>query len=197
MEFPEITIEQVFQRIPKGEIEAVSEREWNNALHSLGNCQISSQGNLGAGRYDALVRYFDSNHDKYAWILVEYKRDGNGDRIFQSICQLLMYLGNIFYDTSIEGTDNFAGLITAGSDYFYFIPREEVCEFMAKFEPVWKRNFRVRPFEAYKNMDIALFVSDHIRELYSKAVRVNSRYFSKNVRLDEIIKSIYKEWNLQ
>ena len=199
MEFPEITVKQVFRRIPDDEIEKVSECAWNKAFHSLGNCEIMSQKKLGSGRFDALVRYYDSKWERYAWILIEYKRAKrfySRDLWKESLCQLFMYLGNFFYDVSLEGTDDFAGIVTASCDHFYFIPRENIVKLMEKFEPIWKEHFRVTPNEAYKVNDIKWFIESHLGEIFENAVKIE-RYGDGDARLDEIIKSIYEEWNLR
>jgi len=195
MQFPEITTSEVFAKIPYESIEKVSENAWNEALLSLGNCRIDSQKKLGSGRFDALVRYYDERGDNYVWILVEYKRDGKANSDIKAICQLLMYLGNFFYDVSLEGTDNFAGIIVASSDYFYFIPRKNILGIMEKFEYIWRKHFRVRPCDAHKEYEIYDFVRESWSDIIRDSVRVQR--YDKNIRLDELIKSIYKEWNLQ
>ena len=198
MVFPEITTKQVFRSIPEGEVEKVAESAWNTAFHSLGNCQITSQRKIGNGRFDALVRYYNDTWNKYVWMLVEYKRASywkGKDLKHDSICQLLMYLGNIFYDVSLEGTDNFIGIVTASSDHFLFIPREVVCKLMEEFEPIWHKNFRVKPHEAGDNWEISHFVSEHWIEIRDNSINLGR--YDDPVRLDEVIKSIYKEWNLQ
>lgn len=198
MEFPEITTKQVFRSIPEGEVEKVAENAWNRAFRSLGNCQIMSQKKLGSGRFDALVRYYDNEWKRYIWMLIEYKRASywrGKDLRHDSICQLLMYLGNFFYDVSLEGTDNFIGILSASSDHFLFIPRSTIARIMEEFEPIWKRNFRVRPCDAGKNYEISSFVSDHYKALREDAIDLE-RYDDPE-RLDEIIKSIYEAWNLQ
>ena len=197
MEFPEITTTQVLHSIPIGEHEKVAENEWNKTFRLFGNCEITSQKYIGSGRFDALVRYYDNDWDRYAWILVEYKRAmrWNGRNYeFDALCQLLMYLGNFFYDVSLEGTDNFAGIITASSDHFRFVPRDVVVKIMEEFEPVWKANYRVKPNEASNNFEIYSFVRSHYKELHEHSICVIRH--SDPVRLDKIIKSIYEEWNL-
>lgn len=198
MEFPEITTKQVFRSIPEDEVEKVSENAWNKAFRSLGNCEITSQKKLGSGRFDALVRYYDNNWRRYVWILVEYKRASywkGKDLKHAAICQLLMYLGNFFYDVSLEGTDNFVGIVTASSDHFLFIPREVIVKLMEEFEPIWKNNFRVRPCDAGDNFAISHFVSSHWKEIRENSINLDRS--DDPVRLDEIIKGIYKVWNLQ
>ena len=194
MEFPEITTSEVFAKIPFGSIEKVSENAWNEALLSLGNCRIESQKVLGSGRFDALVRYYNERGNNYVWMLVEYKRDGKADSSTKAICQLLMYLGNFFYDVSLEGTDNFAGIIAASSDYFYFIPRRNILRVMENFEYIWRKHFRVRPCDAHKEYEIYNFVRESWSDIIRDSIRI--RRYENGKRLDEIIKSIYEEWNL-
>ena len=66
---------------------------------------------------------------------------------------------------------------------------------MEKFEYIWRKHFRVAPSEAYKVYEIQQFVQNHSNELID-ADLYTSRY-RNNIRLDELIKSIYEEWNLQ
>ena len=197
MEFPEITTKQIFRSIPSDALEKVSERVWNAAFRSQGNCKIISQQKIGSGKFDAIVRYYDEEWKRYTWIMVEYKIaswDNSKDLKFNSICQLLMYLGNIFYDISLEGTDNFAGVISASRDHFLFIPKEVITDVMEEFEPIWKENFRVRPYEAFKNYDIRSFVSSRWDKIRDNSINLED--YDDPVRLDELIKNIYKEWNL-
>lgn len=191
MNFPEITTKQVFDRIPQNGLEANAEFAWNAALWMQGNCEIERK-KVGNGFPDGIVRFYSEDKKNYVWMLVEYKK--NSSLFNNSIVQLLMYLGNIFYDTSLEGTDNFVGIISASSDHFILIPRPYVCKMIEEFEPIWRKNFRVRPCDAYKEYDIKQFFNEHEKELMKNSLICTRR--TENIRLNEIIKSIYEEWNL-
>ena len=192
MSFPEVTTKDVFARIPNGGLEANAEFAWNATLWTQGICEIEKR-KIGKGFPDALIRFYSEDKKKYVWMLGEYKRDKS--MVVNSICQLLMYLGNFFYDTSLEGTDNFVGIISAGTDYFILIPRQNVMRIMEKFEDIWHRNFRVTPCEAYKEYDIMNFVRSNWDDLTEDSIFVDRR--TENIRLDKIIKGIYEVWNLQ
>ena len=66
---------------------------------------------------------------------------------------------------------------------------------MNKFEYIWNKHFRIRPCDAYEELEIREFVKENSPELLEDSLLIK-RYVNK-ARLDEIIKSIYKEWNLQ
>ena len=126
-------------------------------------------------------------------MLGEYKRDIKQE--LNAIAQLLMYLGNFFYDTNIEGVDNLGGIFIASGNHFRLIWPRKVFGIMYKFEYIWRKHFRIRPCDAYEELEIREFVKENSLELLEDSLLIK-RYVN-NERLDEIIKSIYKEWNLQ
>ena len=193
MNFPELTINEVFEKIPKGSPEAQAEFIWSASLLYQGNTEITQKPLIGSGHPDVLVRFYDSMGDKYTWMYIEFKRYEK--QFNESIAQLLMYLGNNFYDTSLEGIDNFSGVISASGEHFCLIPRKNILGIMEKFEYIWRKHFRVRPCDAYEELEIREFVKENSPELLEDSLLIK-RYVNR-ARLDEIIKSIYKEWNLQ
>ena len=193
MQFPQLLTSQVFEKIPKGSVEAQAEFVWCASLLYQGNCDIQQKPSIANGKPDALVRFYDDLGDKYVWILVEFKRYAKQTE--DALCQVLMYLGNFFYDTNIEGIDNFGGVFIASTEHFCYIKKEKLLGIMEKFEYIWRKHFRVAPSEAYKVYEIQQFVQNHSNELVD-ADLYTSRY-RNNIRLDELIKSIYEEWNLQ
>lgn len=191
MIFPEITTEQVFERIPAGGIEANAESAWNAFLWMEGICEIEKK-KVGVGFPDGIIRFYSEDRKKFVWGLIEYKRDES--MYGASIAQLLMYLGNFFYDTNILGLDNFIGVFSASTDHFTYIPARNLMNIMDKFEPIWWNNFRLAPSKAWSTYSIKGFVRENIRE-----IQKDCPYYKRNResgRLDEIIKSIYEEWNL-
>ena len=193
MNFPELTTSEVFAKIPKGSPEAQAEFIWSASLLYQGNTEITQKPLIGNGHPDVLVRFYDSMGDRYTWMYIEFKRYEK--QFNESIAQLLMYLGNNFYDTSLEGIDNFSGVISASAEHFCLIPRKNILGIMEKFEYIWRKHFRVPPHDAYKVEEIKQFVLDNLRELTDGCLYI--RRSRTNIRLNEIIKSIYEAWNLQ
>ena len=191
MEFPEITTKQVFEKIPSDGLEASAEFAWNATLWTQGICSIERK-KVGTGYPDALIRFYSEDKKKHIWILGEYKK--NKSLIKNALCQLLMYLGNMFYDVSLEGTDNFVGIISAGTDYFLFIPYFKVQQIMEKFEGIWHEYFRVAPNKAHEVHEIKGFVEENWKHFYEESIYVDRR--SEGLRLDKLIKGIYEGWNL-
>lgn len=192
MNFPKIDTDLVFQRIPKNSPEAMVDFMWTDALFNLGNCDIELKSKIGIGHPDILLRYYDKLGDKYIWMLGEYKKDIKQES--NAIAQLLMYLGNFFYDTNIEGVDNLGGIFIASGNHFRLIQPRKVFGIMDKFEYIWRKHFRIRPCDAYEELEIREFIKENSPELLEDSLLIK-RYVNK-ARLDEIIKSIYKEWNL-
>ena len=193
MNFPETSTSEVFKNIPVGSVEAMPDFMWSDALWHLGNCKIDLKQKIGKGFIDVKLRYYNDLGDKYVWLLGEYKKEDCQE--LQAIAQLLMYLGNFFYDTNIEGIDNLAGIFVASGDHFRLIRRENLLGIMEKFEYIWRKHFRVSPCSAYEEPEIKRFIKDNSDELLAGSL-LAERY-GKNLRLDEIIKSIYEAWNLQ
>ena len=77
MNFPQITSNEVFEKIPKKSSEAMIDFMWSDVLYHLGNCQIELKNKIGVGHPDVLLRYYDNLGDKYVWLLGEYKGDAN------------------------------------------------------------------------------------------------------------------------
>jgi hypothetical protein len=193
MNFPEISTDRVFSQIPKESVEAMTDFMWSDALWNQGNCRIDLKRKIGTGFVDVLLRYYNELGDKYVWLLGEYKQKYNQE--LQAIAQLLMYLGNFFYDTNLEGIDNLAGIFVASGEHFRLIKREKLFGIMEKFEYIWRKHFRVSPSSAYDEPEIREFVQINSHKLLEDSLLVKRS--ENNIRLDEVIKSIYKEWNLQ
>ena len=75
MNFPQITSNEVFEKIPKKSSEAMIDFMWSDVLYHLGNCQIELKNKIGVGHPDVLLRYYDNLGDKYVWLLGEYKKE--------------------------------------------------------------------------------------------------------------------------
>ena len=192
MNFPKITSNEVFEKIPKKNSEAMIDFMWSDALYHLGNCQIELKNKIGVGHPDVLLRYYNNLGDKYVWLLGEYKKEYKQE--FAAITQLLMYLGNFFYDINTEGIDNLAYIFTASSDHLRLIRRDKLFGIMEKFEYLWRKYFRLTPSNAYKIPEISEFIQNNLDKLLENSILIKRS--DNNIRLDEIIKSIYKEWNL-
>ena len=194
MEFPQITTQEVFDRIPKMSLEANAEFHWNNVLYDQGICEYEKT-RISGGIPDSIIRYYNSDKSRFVWLIGEYKSDSKNTAFTESIIQLLMYLGNFFYDTNPLGLDDFAGVYTASPKYFMFIPAKNIFGVMEKFEYIWRKHFREAPCDAYKHDDIKQFQKDNWDAL-SKDCEIYTDGGNCG-RLDLIIKNIYKEWNLQ
>lgn len=107
--------------------------------------------------------------------------------IHRSLLQAMMYLGNVYYDTSTHlGVDNFNGVFLDSARYFCYIPRREIDTLMEKFEPLWRKYFRVSPSKAYKEPELESFA-----ELAMYSLRHRVKALDEHFRLDLLLKEIY------
>lgn len=136
---------------------------------------------------DGIIRFYDKEMHLKFWILQETKRDIGINSVFlhRSFLQALMYLGNIYYDTNIDlGIDKFNGIFLDSARYFCYVPRKEVDVLMEKFEPLWRKYFRVSPSKAYKEEELEQFAIRVAKILKPLAL-------DEHFRLDLLLKEIY------
>lgn len=145
-----------------------------------------------AGRpTDGIIRFYDDNNKLIGWALQETKRDIGLSSVFvsRSFLQAVMYLGNVFYDTSILGVDNFIGIFLDSARYFCFVPKCVIVEIMEDFEPLWNKYFRVAPSKAYKE--------DELEEWARRTWGRIEKYcyeLDQSFRLDNLLKTIYTKY---
>lgn len=136
---------------------------------------------------DGIIRFYDEEMHLKFWILQETKRDKGISSVFlhRSFLQALMYLGNIYYDTNIYlGADKFNGIFLDSARYFCYVPRKEIDVLMEKFEPLWRKYFRVSPSKAYKEEELEQFAIRAAKILKPSAL-------DEHFRLDLLLKEIY------
>lgn len=136
---------------------------------------------------DGIIRFYDEEMHLKFWILQETKRDKGINSVFlhRSFLQALMYLGNIYYDTNIYlGVDKFNGIFLDSARYFCYVPRKEIDALMEKFEPLWRKYFRVSPSKAYKEEELEQFAIRAAKILKPSAL-------DEHFRLDLLLKEIY------
>lgn len=136
---------------------------------------------------DGIIRFYDEEMHLKFWILQETKRDKGINSVFlhRSFLQALMYLGNIYYDTNIYlGVDKFNGIFLDSARYFCYVPRKEIDVLMEKFEPLWRKYFRVSPSKAYKEEELERFAIRAAKILKPSAL-------DEHFRLDLLLKEIY------
>ena len=134
---------------------------------------------------DGIIRFYDEEMHLKFWILQETKRDKSINSVFlyRSFLQALMYMGNIYYDTNIY-LGVFNGIFLDSARYFCYVSRKEIDILMEKFEPLWRKYFRVSPSKAYKEEELEQFAIRAARILKPLAL---DEYF----RLDLLLKEIY------
>lgn len=136
---------------------------------------------------DGIIRFYDEEMHLKFWILQETKRDKGINSVFlhRSFLQALMYLGNIYYDTNTHlGVDKFNGIFLDSARYFCYVPRKEIDVLMEKFEPLWRKYFRVSPSKAYKEEELEQFAIRAAKILKPSAL-------DEHFRLDLLLKEIY------
>lgn len=136
---------------------------------------------------DGIIRFYDEEMHLKFWILQETKRDKGINSVFlhRSFLQALMYLGNIYYDTNTHlGVDKFNGIFLDSARYFCYVPRKEIDILMEKFEPLWRKYFRVSPSKAYKEEELEQFAIRAAKILKPSAL-------DEHFRLDLLLKEIY------
>ena len=136
---------------------------------------------------DGIIRFYDEEMHLKFWILQETKRDKGINSVFlhRSFLQALMCLGNIYYDTNIYlGVDKFNGIFLDSARYFCYVPRKEIDVLMEKFEPLWRKYFRVSPSKAYKEEELERFAIRAAKILKPSAL-------DEHFRLDLLLKEIY------
>ena len=134
---------------------------------------------------DGIIRFYDEEMHLKFWILQETKRDKGINSVFlyRSFLQALMYLGNIYYDTNIY-LGVFNGIFLDSARYFCYVSRKEIDILMEKFEPLWRKYFRVSPSKAYKEEELEQFAIRAAKILKPLAL-------DEHFRLDLLLKEIY------
>lgn len=136
---------------------------------------------------DGIIRFYDEEMHLKFWILQETKRDKGINSVFlhRSFLQALMYLGNVYYDTNTHlGVDKFNGIFLDSARYFCYVPRKEIDILMEKFEPLWRKYFRVSPSKAHKEEELEQFAIRAAKILKPSAL-------DEHFRLDLLLKEIY------
>lgn len=157
---------------------------------SLVNPLIIGRKESIAGRpTDGIIRFYDENRNIKFWILQETKRDVGINSVFvhRSLLQAIMYLGNVYYDTNTHlGVDNFNGVFLNSARYFCYISKSEIDTLMIKFEPLWRKYFRVSPSKAYKEYELETFA-----KLAMNSITYTIKALDAHFRLDFLLREIY------
>lgn len=170
-------------------LEDVIENHFYNYFSLVNPLIIGRKESIAGKPTDGIVRFYDESRNVKFWILQETKRDIGINSVFvhRSLLQAMMYLGNVYYDTSTHlGVDNFNGVFLDSARYFCYIPRREIDTLMEKFEPLWRKYFRVSPSKAYKEPELESFA-----ELAMYSLRHRVKALDKHFRLDLLLKEIY------
>lgn len=191
MEFTPITGLQIRRDFytPSGcVLEDVIENYFYQHFKTINPYIIGRKESIAGKPTDGIIRFYDEEMHLKFWILQETKRDIgiNSVVVSRSLLQALMYLGNVYYDTSHLGVDNFKGIFLDSARYFIYVPREEVDLIMKDFEPLWRKYFRVTPSKAYKEPELEWFVQYRLR---AKGVVMYN--LDEHFRLDLLLKEIY------
>lgn len=102
-------------------LEDVIENHFYNYFSLVNPLIIGRKESIAGKPTDGIVRFYDENRNVKFWILQETKRDIGINSVFvhRSLLQTMMYLGNVYYDTSTHlGVDNFNGVFLDSARYF-------------------------------------------------------------------------------
>lgn len=190
MEFTPITglqIRRDFYTSSGCVLEDVIENYFYQHFKTVNPYIIGRKESIAGKPTDGIIRFYDEEMHLKFWILQETKRDKGINSVFlhRSFLQALMYLGNIYYDTNIYlGVDKFNGIFLDSARYFCYVPRKEIDVLMEKFEPLWRKYFRVSPSKAYKEEELEWFAIRAAKILKPSAL-------DEHFRLDLLLKEIY------
>lgn len=190
MEFTPITglqIRRDFYTSSGCVLEDVIENYFYQHFKTVNPYIIGRKESIAGKPTDGIIRFYDEEMHLKFWILQETKRDKGINSVFlhRSFLQALMYLGNIYYDTNIYlGVDKFNGIFLDSARYFCYVPRKEIDVLMEKFEPLWRKYFRVSPSKAYKEEKLERFAIRAAKILKPSAL-------DEHFRLDLLLKEIY------
>lgn len=192
MEFTPITglqIRRDFYTSSGCVLEDVIENYFYQHFKTVNPYIIGRKESIAGKPTDGIIRFYDEEMHLKFWILQETKRDKGINSVFlhRSFLQALMYLGNIYYDTNTYlGVDKFNGIFLDSARYFCYVPRKEIDVLMEKFEPLWRKYFRVSPSKAYKEPELESFA-----ELAMYSLRHRVKALDEHFRLDLLLKEIY------
>ena len=149
MEFTPITglqIRKDFYTSSGCVLEDVIENYFYQHFKTVNPYIIGRKESIAGKPTDGIIRFYDEEMHLKFWILQETKRDKSINSVFlyRSFLQALMYLGNIYYDTNIY-LGVFNGIFLDSARYFCYVSRKEIDILMEKFEPLWRKYFRVSP----------------------------------------------------
>lgn len=190
MEFTPITglqIRRDFYTSSGCVLEDVIENYFYQHFKTVNPYIIGRKESIAGKPTDGIIRFYDEEMHLKFWILQETKRDKGINSVFlhRSFLQALMYLGNIYYDTNTHlGVDKFNGIFLDSARYFCYVPRKEIDVLMEKFEPLWRKYFRVSPSKAYKEEELEQFAIRAAKILKPSAL-------DEHFRLDLLLKEIY------
>lgn len=190
MEFTPITglqIRRDFYTSSGCVLEDVIENYFYQHFKTVNPYIIGRKESIAGKPTDGIIRFYDEEMHLKFWILQETKRDKGINSVFlhRSFLQALMYLGNIYYDTNTHlGVDKFNGIFLDSARYFCYVPRKEIDVLMEKFEPLWRKYFRVSPSKAYKEEELKQFAIRAAKILKPSAL-------DEHFRLDLLLKEIY------
>lgn len=190
MEFTPITglqIRRDFYTSSGCVLEDVIENYFYQHFKTVNPYIIGRKESIAGKPTDGIIRFYDEEMHLKFWILQETKRDKGINSVFlhRSFLQALMYLGNIYYDTNTHlGVDKFNGIFLDSARYFCYVPRKEIDVLMEKFEPLWRKYFRVSPSKAYKEEELEQFAIRAAKVLKPSAL-------DEHFRLDLLLKEIY------
>lgn len=190
MEFTPITglqIRKDFYTSSGCVLEDVIENYFYQHFKTVNPYIIGRKESIAGKPTDGIIRFYDEEMHLKFWILQETKRDKGINSVFlhRSFLQALMYLGNIYYDTNTHlGVDKFNGIFLDSARYFCYVPRKEIDVLMEKFEPLWRKYFRVSPSKAYKEEELEQFAIRAAKILKPSAL-------DEHFRLDLLLKEIY------
>ena len=190
MEFTPITglqIRRDFYTSSGCVLEDVIENYFYQHFKTVNPYIIGRKESIAGKPTDGIIRFYDEEMHLKFWILQETKRDKGINSVFlhRSFLQALMYLGNIYHDTNIYlGVDKFNGIFLDSARYFCYVPRKEIDVLMEKFEPLWRKYFRVSPSKAYKEEELERFAIRAAKILKPSAL-------DEHFRLDLLLKEIY------
>lgn len=190
MEFTPITglqIRRDFYTSSGCVLEDVIENYFYQHFKTVNPYIIGRKESIAGKPTDGIIRFYDEEMHLKFWILQETKRDKGINSVFlhRSFLQALMYLGNIYYDTNTHlGVDKFNGIFLDSARYFCYVPKKEIDVLMEKFEPLWRKYFRVSPSKAYKEEELEQFAIRAAKILKPSAL-------DEHFRLDLLLKEIY------
>lgn len=189
MEYTPISGEIISRSFYSGIKEPEIEKLYYQYFRQVNSCITCNKEKLGIGTTDGIIRFYDEKGKLLFWALQETKRDVGLDSVWfgRSILQSVMYLGNVFYDTSTLGVDNFKGVFLDSARYFCFVSKEELIPIMEKFEPLWNKYYRVKPSASYNVPELEDFIPTLLSELKILKFSLNIKF-----RLDQIIKDLYE-----